>query len=338
MPATDRSAPPGHRAPGRAPRRPAAPPPSAWRDYVAIARPDYWFKNVFMLAGVAAAAYFEPSVLRPAALPRLLLAVVATCLVASANYVLNEILDAPLDRHHPAKRTRPLADGRISPRLALAEMAAIGALGLGVAASLDRPFLLSALALLTMGVIYNVPPLRTKEVVYLDVLSESVNNPIRLLLGWYGAGATGLPPTSLVIAYWAIGGFLMAGKRFAEYRAIGDPAQAAAYRRSFARYTIDRLLISVILYAATFMFFFGVFLVKHHVELVLVFPLVLLFLGYYVRLIFEEDSVAQTPEHLVRRPAFILLSIACFAAMVILAWVRIPGLAEWLGLVHQTSP
>ena len=28
-----------------------------------------------------------------------------------------------------------------------------------------------------MGVVYNVPPLRTKEWPYLDVLSESVNNP-----------------------------------------------------------------------------------------------------------------------------------------------------------------
>jgi 4-hydroxybenzoate polyprenyltransferase len=306
-----------------------------WRDYVAIARPDHWFKNAFMLAGVAAAGYFQPSVLRAGIVPRLLVAVAATCLITSANYVLNEILDASHDRHHPTKRHRPLADGRISPRLAAVEMAAIGAAGLGVAASLDGPFFLSALGLLMMGFVYNAPPVRTKEVVYLDVLSESVNNPIRLLLGWYGVGARGLPPTSLVIAYWAIGGFLMAGKRFAEYRAIGDAVRAAAYRRSFERYTTDRLMISVILYAATFMFFFGVFLVKHHVELVLVFPLVLVFLGYYVRLIFEENSIAQTPEHLMRRPAFIALSVVCFVAMVFLVSIRIPGLAEWLGLARQ---
>jgi 4-hydroxybenzoate polyprenyltransferase len=307
----------------------------AWRDYWAIARPDHWFKNAFMLAGVAAAVYVQPAVLTAAGLPRFLRAVIATCLIASANYVLNEILDAAPDRHHPSKRTRPLAAGRISPRAAGIELVLIASLGLATAATVNRPFLLSAVALLTMGVVYNVPPLRTKEVVYLDVLSESVNNPIRLLLGWYGVGAVGIPASSLIIAYWAIGGFLMAGKRFAEYRAIGDPGHAAAYRRSFAHYTPDRLMTSIILYAAIFMFFFGAFLVKHHVELVLVFPLVLVFLGYYVGLIFEDNSIAQTPEHLVRRPAFILLSIACFVAMFALALIRIPGLAEWLGLVQQ---
>ena len=89
---------------------PAADP--RWRDYVAIARPDYWFKNLFMLAGVAAAVFFEPELLVPRMLLRLLVATVATCLICSANYVLNEVLDSEYDRHHPVKCTRPLAAGR----------------------------------------------------------------------------------------------------------------------------------------------------------------------------------------------------------------------------------
>ncbi len=31
-----------------------------------------------------------------------------------------------------------------------------------------------------MGLVHNVPPVRSKELPYIDVLSESVNNPIRL--------------------------------------------------------------------------------------------------------------------------------------------------------------
>lgn len=34
------------------------------------------------------------------------------------------------------------------------------------------------------GVFYNVPPLRTKNKAYLDVISESINNPLRLMIGW----------------------------------------------------------------------------------------------------------------------------------------------------------
>ena len=44
-------------------------------------------------------------------------------------------------------------------------------------------FTAAALALWVMGIAYNVPPVRTKEIPYLDVLSKSVNNPLRLLLG-----------------------------------------------------------------------------------------------------------------------------------------------------------
>jgi hypothetical protein len=59
---------------------------------------------------------------------------------------------------------------------------------------------------------------RTKELPYLDVLSESVNNPLRLFLGWFALVADKLPPLSLALAYWMVGAFFMATKRYAEYR------------------------------------------------------------------------------------------------------------------------
>src|SRR5258708_16297192 len=36
-----------------------------------------------------------------------------SCLLASSNYVLNEILDARTDREHPVKRRRPIPSGRV---------------------------------------------------------------------------------------------------------------------------------------------------------------------------------------------------------------------------------
>src|ERR1700732_238978 len=77
--------------------------------YVAIARPDHWVKNVFMLLGTAAAFVIHPSYFSWSAVPPLLLGLFSVCLIASSNYVLNEILDARFDRAHPEKRLRPLA-------------------------------------------------------------------------------------------------------------------------------------------------------------------------------------------------------------------------------------
>src|SRR5439155_6428354 len=105
----------------------------------------------------------------------------------------------------------------------------LGAIGLSMAAALNRPFLWSSALLLLMGCVYNIPPVRSKDWPYLDVLTESVNNPIRLLLGWFAVAPADVPPVSLLVAYWMIGAFFMASKRFAEYRSIGRKEVAGAY-------------------------------------------------------------------------------------------------------------
>src|SRR4051794_27190846 len=112
---------------------------------------------------------------------------------------------------------------------------------MGLAAPVNYPFFLAAAALLFMGMVYNIPPGRQRALRCLDVLSESVNNPIRLALGWFVVSPATIPPVSLLVSYWMVGAFFMASKRFAEYRAIGNKEVAAAYRSSFRHYDDNRL-------------------------------------------------------------------------------------------------
>ena len=58
------------------------------------------------------------------------------------------------------------------------------------------------------------------------MLSKSLNNPLRLMLGWFAVSQVELPPVSLMISYWMVGAFFMATKRFAEYRSIGEATTA----------------------------------------------------------------------------------------------------------------
>ena len=185
--------------------------------YVAIARLDHWFKNGFMLLGVVLALSYQPGVLRGHAWWQLAIAVAATCLIASSNYVLNEILDAPHDRHHPLKCSRPVPSGLVSLPVAYAEWILLAIVGGALAWTVNWPFFLSAAWLWVMGVLYNVPPIRTKEWAYVDVLSESINNPIRLLLGWFALVTSHVPPASLAISYWMAGAMT---RRFMYARAI----------------------------------------------------------------------------------------------------------------------
>ena len=298
------------------------------KDYASIARPDHWCKNVFMVLGVLLAGFYNPELLGWVTAAQIAWAVLATCLIASSNYVLNEILDAPTDRQHPVKRNRPIPSGRISLPVAYAEWLLLGVVGLAMASALNRPFFYSGLLLLVMGVIYNVRPIRSKDLPYLDVLSESVNNPIRLMLGWFAVTQAEIPPISLLVAYWMIGAFFMAAKRFAEYRSINDPAVAAAYRNSFRYYDDQKLLISMFFYATSFALFLGVFIIRYHLELILVFPLIAGFVCYYLHISFKDDSASQHPERLYREWGLMVYLVVCVVAFIGLMFVQIPAMYE----------
>jgi len=297
-------------------------------DYLSIARPDHWIKNVFMVLGVFLAYFYHPELISLRAMGPLMLAVAATCLIASSNYVLNEILDAATDRNHPSKRHRPIPSGRVALPVAYAEWIVLGAAGLLLAAMLNRPFFGSAAFLLAMGIVYNVPPVRSKEYPYVDVISESVNNPIRLLLGWFAIAPGAFPPVSLLVSYWMIGAFFMASKRFSEYRSIADPTTAAAYRASFRYYDEPKLLVSMFFYVTCFALFLGVFIIRYHLELILTFPLVAGFICYYLRIAFKEESAAQNPERLYRETGLIVYLVLCVAVFTAIMFVEIPFMYE----------
>jgi len=300
--------------------------------YVRIARVDHWFKNSFMLLGVVLAFFYEPTLASWQSLVPLTLAVIATCLVASSNYVLNELLDGPRDRMHPVKRHRPVPSGQVRPAIAYAEWIALAVAGLSIASTLNAGFFWSALWLWVMGVLYNVPPIRTKEWAYVDVLSESINNPIRLFLGWFALIGDRVPPMSLALSYWMIGAFFMAMKRYAEYRHIGDPAVAAAYRHSFRHYTEERLLVSILFYATTCALFAGVFIVRYHLELLLFVPLAAGLFAYYLHLGMRPDSPTQNPEKLYKERGFVAYLVVCFAIFVLLMFTRVPVLYQWFNV------
>lgn len=281
-----------------------------------------------MLSGVVFAIYDAPQLASWDLLLPVMLGLVATCLVASSNYTLNEILDASTDALHPVKKTRPIPLGQVSVPIAYVQWIVLAVFGLGLALIVNLPFFLCALAFWVMGLLYNVPPIRLKQIPYVDVLSESVNNPIRLLLGWFTVNAEYPPTLSLLLAYWMIGAFFMAVKRYAEYRRIGDSEQAALYRKSFSHYSEYRLLLSIIYYAAAFALFFGIFLARYRLELILTVPLIAGFISLYMKIGFLEDSPAQYPERLYKHNSFVLYSVLCVGVILLLLFVDLP-------IIHQ---
>jgi 4-hydroxybenzoate polyprenyltransferase len=303
--------------------RPAAGRPSL-RAHIQIARADHWVKNVFVFPGLLVALSLEPLLFAWSLVWNVLLGTASVCLIASSNYVINEVLDAPYDREHPTKYLRPVPSGQVSIPAAYAEWILLMVAGMILGFAVSNAFAATMFVLWVMGCVYNIPPIRTKDLPYLDVLSESVNNPLRFLAGWYIAGTTAIPPSSLVVSYWMIGCYFMAIKRFAEYREIGDAARSVAYRRSFAFYDERKLLVSIMFYAAHAMLFFGAFIMRYRLELVLAFPLMSLVMAVYLSLAFKEDSAVQRPEGLHSEPTLMIPIVLCTVLMIALMFVDIP--------------
>ncbi|GJL69817.1 MAG: hypothetical protein NPIRA06_24520 [Nitrospirales bacterium] len=306
-------------------------PPNFFRilwPYVQIARIDHWFKNVFMILGIVLALFYELELFAWKSVFPLLLAIAATCLIASSNYVVNEVLDAPYDRLHPVKRDRPVPSGKVKASWAWIEWFILGASGIVLAFSLNGYFGTTALLFLVSGLIYNIPPIRTKDLPFLDVLTESLNNPIRLLLGWFALVTHSIPPLSLVLAYWMVGAFFMATKRFAEYRRIDDPIRAKAYRKSFGYYTENRLMLSMFFYAMACSFVSGIFLVRYHMELILFVPIGAGFLTYYLKIGMLKDSPVQNPEKLYKEGGFVVYVGLSTVLFLLLMFSEIPFLYE----------
>jgi 4-hydroxybenzoate polyprenyltransferase len=294
-------------------------------DYVWIARPDHWTKHVFIIPGIVL-AYALRGDTGLSILP-IVIGFASAAAISSANYVLNEWLDRAFDAHHPTKSKRTAVTKALDSRIVYAEYALLVVIGLLAASLVSTPFMVTAAAFAIAGIVYNVRPMRTKDRAYLDVLSESLNNPIRLVLGWTMVDAATLPPSSVVIAYWMGGAFLMGAKRLSEYREIAASAGRevlARYRRSFAFYDENRLLVSVFLYAILASFFIAIFLIKYRTEYILALPAFAMLFAVYLSVSLEPDSVAQRPEKLFRQKSLMAATGATVGMLVALTFIDIP--------------
>ncbi len=297
-----------------------------WKTYLRIMRLDHWIKQLFILPGVGFAAFMLSEISFRKRIVALLLGFFSTCFIASANYVINEWLDRDFDRYHPVKKHRSIVENSADPRIVYLLYAVLTVLGLTLALPVGAPLIYMEIWLWVMGVLYNVKPIRTKDIPFVDVLTESVNNAIRLLIGWFIVTNQYWPPVSLVMGYWFAGAFLMATKRFSEYRMIQNPEIAGLYRKSFRGYSERSLLLSAFFYAMCSLLFLGIFLIKYKIEFILLMPFLIGLFCYYFLISYKEDSAAQKPEKLYHEKGLMTYVLLLIVLFLVLLRVSIPVL------------
>jgi 4-hydroxybenzoate polyprenyltransferase len=306
---------------------------ATWREYVSIARLDHVTKHVFVIPGVLLALLLRGSQSDSVTQMAILGTIVAVT-IASANYVINEYLDRETDKHHPTKAERAAVQREMSGTIVFLEWVILIGVGFAAAAAASLTMLVLAILFASQGVIYNVRPIRTKDIAYLDVLSEAVNNPFRLMIGWAIIDPTTLPPSSIILSYWFGGAFLMGAKRMSEYREIvasHGKDLLAQYRRSFAGYSEISLTTSVFVYALLSSAFLAVFLIKYRIEYILVLPAVIMLFAKYLALSMLPGSTAQKPERLFRERGLLAIVVLVSALFGVLTFVDLPSLEALSG-------
>jgi 4-hydroxybenzoate polyprenyltransferase len=176
------------------------------REFIKLLRPHQYIKNGFVLLGVVFAGQWEPETLILAGL-----AFVAFCVIASAVYVLNDIVDVEFDRQHPEKKNRPLASGAISLRAGWWLSGCLTLLALAIAALVNFWALVFILTYALLNIGYSC---RWKHVAVLDVFIISAGFMLRILTGTLGLGIA--PSSWLLLCGFMLTLFLGFAKRRAE--------------------------------------------------------------------------------------------------------------------------
>jgi 4-hydroxybenzoate polyprenyltransferase len=274
------------------------------RALLELARPRQWIKNGFVLLPLI----FGQAVGDARALGGALLATLAFCLLSSAVYAGNDVVDAERDRRHAVKQNRPVARGAVTPAAALGFAVALAALALAIAALAGGVWLVATLAAyLALQIAYT---LALKHVAYLGALVVATGFLLRIGAGGIGAG---VPLTPWIVALGFLLALLLAlGKRHGDL--VNLRAEGVGLR--YDRTTLERIMVAIA--AATFTAYVlytlsPAVLARHgHHPLVFSTPWVALGLGRYLKIALRKG--ASDPSALAVQDPVLLLAVSGWLA------------------------
>ena len=276
-------------------------------------RPHQWVKNAFVFTGLLFGhAWHDPGLVA-----RVLVVFGAFCLVSSAVYVFNDIVDLEQDRLHPAKCKRPLAAGQVglSAAAVLAALLAVSGLALAYGASPMAPLILLGYAL--MNVAYT---LRLKHVVILDVFIIATGFMLRILAGTLGVGIA--PSQWLLLCGLMVTLFLGFTKRRAEIIALNE--DKAAHRKVLEHYSPVLLDKMIGITAAGLIMSYSLYTmnpdtIRIHgtANLIYTVPFVMYGVFRYIYLLHHHSRGGDTAHDLVRDP-HLLVAVGAWLLVTIL--------------------
>ncbi len=180
------------------------------RNVVKTIRVWQWVKNLVVFTMPIGLGTLDLSILF-----KVLISFFGISLISSANYVVNDIIDIDIDKSHPIKKNRPIANGSITLKSAKLLSLIILTTGFLILNYLNTETLLFGLAYFVGGILYTW---KFKFIPYIDVITISFLFLIRV---WIGSAAVNIEPSSFLTSFVFFSSLCLAlSKRISIYQDI----------------------------------------------------------------------------------------------------------------------
>ncbi len=183
-------------------------------------RVNQWIKNLVVFTAVIFSGHlFELDITLT-----VFYAFLVFCLLSSASYVLNDIIDYPYDKKHPVKKNRPIASGKISIPEATFILFILSIFSLVVSLFFSVEFFLLCFIFLLLHFFYSLY-LKKKPVIDIFVISFSFMMRAfagEIVSGWH-------IPIWLILTIFFGSLFMAAIKRQAELSVRGRSARESLF-------------------------------------------------------------------------------------------------------------
>jgi len=194
-------------------------------------RPRQWTKNAFLFAALV----FDGKLFHLPDLLRTLAGFGLFCLISSAVYIFNDLVDVESDRQHPVKKNRPIASGKLPVPIAMIAGTTLVVFTLATGYLLAWQFALTVFVYFVLMLAYSK---WLKHVLILDVLILAAGFVLRVHSGTTLIVVERFSPW-LYVLMTLLALYLGFGKRRAELALLAQ--DAAGHRRVFDGYTIPLL-------------------------------------------------------------------------------------------------
>lgn len=210
------------------------------------ARPRQWLKNLTVFAP----AFFAGLLFEPKNLQLALWAFFVFCMLSSATYFMNDLVDAEKDKKHPIKKNRPIPSGKLPKPIAAVVALTLAIFGIVLAYSIvGNYFTIMCMLYLTMQVFYSF---YFRHVIILDSLIVAAGFIIRVLAG--GIASYSSISSWLLLTTIGLSLLLAFGKRRSEKTILAkyQGEQSIPETRATLRHYPDSLLDAMISMSSSF--------------------------------------------------------------------------------------